>query len=64
MAPNVWPSASAPPFGLGVSGPAPVALIPVYRQSATLGLAVGAVFGLVAAAVLLAAPARWVDAPA
>ena len=43
---------------------APVVLIPVYRQSATLGLAVGAVFGLVAAAVLLAAPARWVDAPA
>jgi hypothetical protein len=42
---------------------APLVLIPVYRQSATLGLAVGAAFGLVAAAVLLAAPTRWVRAP-
>jgi MFS transporter, ACDE family, multidrug resistance protein len=42
---------------------APLVLVPVYRQSATLGLAVGAVFCLVAGVVLLAAPGRWVDAP-
>lgn len=42
---------------------APLVLVPVYRQSAALGLAVGAVFCLVAGAVLLAAPARWVDTP-
>ncbi len=40
---------------------APMLLIPVYRQGATLGLVVAAIASVVAAGLVLVAPARWVS---
>jgi MFS family permease len=40
---------------------APMLLIPVYRDGATTGLAVAAISSVVAAALLLVVPARWVS---